>query len=137
VGFVIIVRTRVLDDIIKDFIKIHPNATVVNIGAGLDTTFSRVDNGSIHWCNLDLPEVIAFRKTFIQDSGRNNCIPVSVFDFCWFSKIKFDPIDGVLFLAAGIFYYFKEHEFKKLFRAMAEHFSGGKLVFDAESQPTL
>jgi O-methyltransferase involved in polyketide biosynthesis len=132
-GLCYIIRARVFDDIIRDFIKTHPNAAIVNIGAGLDTTFSRIDNGHIHWYNLDLPEATAFRKKFIADSDRNNCIPVSVFDFSWFSKINFDPADGALFLAAGVFYYFKEDEIKRLFCAMAENFPGAKLVFDAES----
>jgi O-methyltransferase involved in polyketide biosynthesis len=133
-GICYIVRARILDDIIKDFIKIHPNASIVNIGAGLDTTFSRIDNGSIHWYNLDLPEVIDFRKKFIQDSERNNCIPISVFDVSWFSKIKFNPVDGILLFAAGVFYYFKENELKDLFCTMADYFPNGKLVFDAESK---
>ena len=121
-GICYISRARILDDIIKDFIKIHPNASIVNIGAGLDTTFSRVDNGCIHWYNLDLPDVIDCRKKFIQDSERNNCIPISVFDVSWFSKIKFNPVDGILFFAAGVFYYFKENELKDLFCAMADYF---------------
>jgi O-methyltransferase involved in polyketide biosynthesis len=133
-GICYITRARILDDIIKDFIKIHPNASIVNIGAGLDTTFSRIDNGSIHWYNLDLPEVIEFRKKFIPDSERNNCLPVSVFDLSWFSNVRFDPADGILFFAAGVFYYFKENELKELFCTMAEHFPKGKLVFDAESK---
>ncbi len=59
-----ITRARKIDDTIKQFITKHPNATIVNIGSGLDTTFSRIDNGTIHWYNLDLPDAISFRKTF-------------------------------------------------------------------------
>jgi O-methyltransferase involved in polyketide biosynthesis len=132
-GICYIVRARVFDDIIKDFIKEHPNASIVNIGAGLDTTFSRIDNGSIYWHNLDLPEAIEFRKTLIPDSERNIAIPLSVFDFAWFDKIKFEPENGILFTAAGVFYYFKEHEIKQLFCAMSEQFPGGIMAFDAES----
>jgi O-methyltransferase involved in polyketide biosynthesis len=133
-GICYIVRARVLDDIIKKFIKEHPNASVVNIGSGLDTTFSRIDNGSIYWYNLDLPEVIEFRKTLIPDSERNIAIPISVFDFTWFKKIKFEPSNGILFIAAGVFYYFKESKIKELFSAMGEHFPNGMIVFDAESK---
>jgi O-methyltransferase involved in polyketide biosynthesis len=133
-GICYIARAHIFDDIIRDFIAAHPNASIVNIGAGLDTTFSRIDNGSIHWYNLDLPEVIEFRKQFIHDSDRNSCVPVSVFDVSWFSKIKFSPAEGILLFAAGVFYYFKENELKELFSAMAEYFPNGKLAFDAESK---
>jgi O-methyltransferase involved in polyketide biosynthesis len=78
--------------------------------------------------------VIEFRKKFIQDSERSCCLPLSVFDLSWFSKIKFNSEDGILFIATDVFYYFKENEVKSLFCAMAEHFPNGKLVFDAESK---
>ncbi|MGR5874773.1 class I SAM-dependent methyltransferase [Bacillus pacificus] len=67
-------RARKIDDTIKQFITKHPNATIVNIGSGLDTTFSRIDNGTIHWYNLDLPDAISFRKTLIEDTSRNTSI---------------------------------------------------------------
>jgi O-methyltransferase involved in polyketide biosynthesis len=133
-GICYIVRARVFDDFIKNFIKEHPNASVVNIGSGLDTTFSRIDNGSIYWYNLDLPEAIEFRRTLIPDSERNIAIPISVFDFTWFKKIKFEPEKGILFIAAGVFYFFREYEIKQLFSAMGEQFPNGIMVFDAESK---
>jgi O-methyltransferase involved in polyketide biosynthesis len=133
-GLCYIVRTRVFDDIIKIFIKEHPYASIVNIGSGLDTTFSRVDNGNIHWYNLDLPEATEFRRTLIPDSERNISVPISVFDFTWFEKVKFEAERGILFIAAGVFYYFKEDEIKRLFCAVCEQFPGGMIVFDAESK---
>jgi hypothetical protein len=40
---------------IGKYIERYPEATVINIGAGLDTTFSRVANGKMRWYDLDLP----------------------------------------------------------------------------------
>ncbi|WP_242273087.1 class I SAM-dependent methyltransferase [Bacillus cereus group sp. BfR-BA-01310] len=129
-----IARARKIDDTIKQFISKHPNATIVNIGAGLDTTFSRVDNGTIHWYNLDLPDAISFRKTLIDDSPRNISIAKSFFNTSWFDDVKYDPKDGILFISAGVFYYFKEEELKKIIVAMAKRFPEGELYFDAESK---
>ena len=42
-----VIRARRFDDAVKAFIADHPAAMVVNLGAGLDTTFSRVHNGNI------------------------------------------------------------------------------------------
>ncbi|MDR0733273.1 MAG: class I SAM-dependent methyltransferase, partial [Dysgonamonadaceae bacterium] len=70
-GLAYIVRGRKMDDVIKHFISEHPNATVVNIGAGFDTTFSRIDNGAIHWYDMDISEVIALRKKIIPEGARN------------------------------------------------------------------
>ena len=55
-----IARSIYFDKKIKDFIDVCPEATIVNIGCGLDTTFERVDNGKIHWYDLDLPDTIEF-----------------------------------------------------------------------------
>lgn len=91
-----ITRARKIDDTIKQFIIKHPNATIVNIGSGLDTTFSRIDNGTIHWYNLDLPDAISFRKTLIEDTPRNISIAKSLFDTSWFDDIKYNSNDGIL-----------------------------------------
>lgn len=48
-----------------------------------------------------------------------------------FEQIDFHPEDGIVFFASGVFYYFKKTDVEKLFTAMAEHFTGGKLIFDA------
>lgn len=133
-GICYIVRARRIEDTIRKFIQKHPCATVVNIGAGLDTTFSRVDNGRIRWYNLDLPDAIAFRQKFIPDSSRNTSIAKSLFDISWFDDVAFHPKDGILFISAGVFYYFKEEQLKEIFKAMAHRFPGGELYFDAESR---
>lgn len=44
-----IARSIYFDNKIKEFINLYPEATIVNIGCGLDTTFDRVDNGKIKW----------------------------------------------------------------------------------------
>ncbi|MED4224907.1 class I SAM-dependent methyltransferase [Neobacillus cucumis] len=133
-GISYIVRARKIDDRIRSFLKKHPRATIVNIGAGLDTTFSRVDNGTIHWYNLDLPDAIAFRKTLIADSPRNVSIAKSFFEVSWFEDVIFNEEDGILFISAGVFYYFKESQLREMFGKMAARFPGGELFFDAESK---
>jgi O-methyltransferase involved in polyketide biosynthesis len=60
-----VVRCLHIDRTIKQFLRTHPNATLVNIGYGLDTTFQRIDNGTLVWYDLDLPDVIALRKKLI------------------------------------------------------------------------
>ena len=133
-GISYIVRARKIDDTIRAFIHKHPRATIVNIGAGLDTTFSRVDNGTINWYNLDLPDAIAFRQTLIADTPRNSCIAKSFFDVSWFEDVMFKEEDGILLISAGVFYYFEESQLKGMFREMASRFPGGEIYFDAESK---
>jgi hypothetical protein len=61
---------------------------IVNIGTGLDTTFQRVDEGTVLWINIDLPDVFALRQKLIPDSGREMTIAKSVFDFTWIDDIS-------------------------------------------------
>ncbi|MDY0267239.1 MAG: class I SAM-dependent methyltransferase [Methanimicrococcus sp.] len=136
-GLCYIIRARKMDDKILEFIKKNPNATIVNIGCGLDTTFSRIDNGKIRWYNLDLPDAIEFRKTLIPDSDRNFSIPKSFLDQSWFEDIVFNQKNGILFLSAGVFYYFKEEDIQKVISAMSRRFPGGVLYFDAESKKAI
>ena len=49
----VIARTIVLDKMTKEFLKKHPETTVVNIACGLDTRCYRM-GGFAHWYNLDL-----------------------------------------------------------------------------------
>ncbi len=58
----VIARTIMLDHQLRDIIKRHPDTVVVNVGAGFDDRFTRMDNGSIRWFDLDLPDAIAARK---------------------------------------------------------------------------
>ena len=113
----------------KDYLKAHPKATIVNLGCGLDQTAENCDNGLCGIVNLDLPDVIEVRNRLLPDGGRVKNVAADLNDFSWFDKI--DAENGVCFLAAGVFYYFKTWDIKKLFPAMAKRFPGGRLVFDA------
>ncbi|MFN2299558.1 MAG: class I SAM-dependent methyltransferase [Anaerolineales bacterium] len=127
-----IMRSLCTDRVIAEFLRRHPRAAVVNIGCGLDTTFDRVDNGRVQWYDLDLPEVIELRKHFIRDSARRKFLPASFLEKDWRSRIC--PADKVLFIAAGVFYYFREEEIKGFLKDLADEFPGGEILFDASSR---
>ena len=116
---------------VEDYLKTHPDAAVVNLGCGLDTTFTRVDNGRCTGYNLDLPDVIEIRNELLPAGEREYNIACDLNDLTWFDKIDFDESRGAVFFAAGVFYYFKTEQLKAIFDAMAKHFKGGRLVFDS------
>ena len=127
-------RASTIEVIIKEYIQSNPQATIVNIGAGLDNTFNRVDNGSITWYNLDLPEAVRFRKKFLLDSDRNITIAKSVFDYSWIEDIKFDLKKGIFLFAVGVFPYFTHFQIEEIFRIFPEKFPRGEIIFDAVSK---
>ena len=121
----------------RAYLKAHPNACVVNLGCGLDTTFRQVDNGKAKGYNLDFPDTIAIRNKLLGTREREFNIACDLNDISWYDQIDFRPEDGIVFFASGVFYYFKMTDAEKLFAAMAEHFPGGKLVFDATKKKGL
>jgi O-methyltransferase involved in polyketide biosynthesis len=127
-----VARSLHTDKLAKEFIKQHPKATIVNLGCGLDTTFSRIDNGEITFYELDFPDVIELRKKFYEDSERHISIASSLHDTkAWFDKIK--VTDGLLFLAGGVFCYSSEEQMKKFFSTCADYFEECEFYFDCMS----
>lgn len=117
---------------VRDYLKSHPNAAVVNLGCGLDSTGRNCDNGSCKIYNLDFPDVIAVRNELLPAGEREENIPCDLNDTEWFSKI--DASGGAVFFASGVFYYFLTEQVKALVQGMAVAFSGGVLVFDAANR---
>ena len=116
----------------RDYLKNHPNATLVNLGCGLDQTAENVDNGLCRIVNIDLPDVIAVRNQLLPESERVRNLGSDLNDPSWMDTI--DAANGVCLMAAGVFYYFKMDDLKKLFPAMAKRFPGGRLVFDTANK---
>ena len=117
---------------VRDYLKDHPNAAVVNLGCGLDGTGRACDNGRCKIYNLDFPDVIAVRNELLPAGEREENIPCDLNDTAWFSKI--DASNGAIFFASGVFYYFLTEQVKALVLSMADAFPGGVLVFDAANR---
>lgn len=117
---------------IKDYLKAHPNAAVVNLGCGLDGTGRACDNGSCLIYNLDFPDVISVRNELLPAGEREKNLSCDLNDTAWFDKI--DASGGAIFFASGVFYYFLNEQVKALVCGMAKAFPGGVLVFDAANR---
>ena len=124
-----IARSLHIDHTIRTFIQQHPKATIVNLGCGLDTTFERVDNGTLSWYDLDLPDVIELRTPYIPEGPRREFIACSILDDRWMDHLKIT--DAVLFVAAGVLYYFGEAQVRTVLSKLADRFPGSELIFDA------
>jgi O-methyltransferase involved in polyketide biosynthesis len=113
---------------IRNYLFDYPQAAVVNLGCGLDDSFSKADNGHCHGYNIDLPEVIAIRNELLGTNERESDIACDLNDFSWMDHV--DGSKGAIFFAAGVFYYFRKEDVRRLFITMAERFPGAVVVFD-------
>lgn len=126
-------RAYHFDEAIKNYLNKHPNGKIVNLGAGLETAFFRIDNQKLTWFDLDLPEVISLREKLLPKSDRVYQIAKSIFDYTWINDIK-NHGDEFFFFAGGVFMYFTEAQIKSLFLEMARQFPGSELMFDILSK---
>lgn len=123
------VRTRLLDDAVRDFLGRNPHALVVNLGSGLDSRFHRLDNETVQWYELDLPEVITWRRQYFKEHARYRFISASVMDTSWFKAI--DRGDRpVLLIAEGLLMYFARHQVRSLLRHLVNAFPGAEMLLE-------
>ncbi len=129
---VVAIRTEILDREVKAFITKHPDGIIVNLGCGLDTRFFRLDNGMIHWYDLDLPETIMVKKQFFSETDHYKFIAKSVFDYSWTNDIP-RTNEPVLIIAEGLLMYFPEREIKELFKALVTAFPRAEMLLETVS----
>ena len=127
------VRTYNFDAAIRALIETHPDATIVNLGCGLDTTFQRVDNGRIFWYDLDFEDTIALRRRLLPEGDRNKLIPKSLFDRSWFADIRIRG-SKIFFMCAGVLAYLKEEDIRGLFLDLSREFPGSEMMFEIYSK---
>lgn len=127
-------RGEIFIDAAKKYIKEYPDAIIVSLGCGLDTSFYQIDNGQIRYVNIDFPEVISFREQLFETNEREMNLGMDAMDFTWMDKIGASPDDHVFFIAGGVFYYFKPEDVKKLIKTISERFMKGAIIFDYENE---
>ena len=135
-------RARMLQDAAKAYLKNHPNATIINLGCGLDLSFNEIDNGTCHFINMDLPDVISAREKIVECREREYNFAGSLMDFDWMKKIQATPYNvnvknGVYIICGGVLMYFHTEDMKKFFLALASAFPDGGICFDGENQKGL
>lgn len=122
------VRSHIFDERIRAFLAEYPNATIINLGEGLETQRYRIDAPQALWVSVDVPEAIAIRERFIAPDDQHLHIGKSALDTTWFDEV---PPHGPYFISAqGLFMYFKEAELAALVGALAMRFPGAILMFD-------
>jgi O-methyltransferase involved in polyketide biosynthesis len=124
----LIERSLVLDQLLRNFFNHHPDAQVLSLGSGLSTQFERLDNGRLHWVDVDLPEVADLRRTLFPPHPRRRLVTASVTEAGWTSKLG--DLRGPMFVVAeGLLMYLEQAQVLQVARDLAEVPRGGPVEF--------
>ncbi len=136
----VVARTIMMDKWLKGIIEKHPDAVVLNIGAGFDNRFSRVDNGKILWFDLDLPDSIAVRKKVFPEQERVTMIAGDALKDDWCQPVK-DAVakrnSKLVIIAEGLFMYFTMDQIKTLLEILKTNFPKKTTLFAEQNNKML
>jgi O-methyltransferase involved in polyketide biosynthesis len=126
---IIATRAATFDLLTNRYLADHPNATVLQVGCGMDSRIFRVNPpASVQWYDVDYPDVIDLRRQLFPERNDYHLIGAPLDDLRW--------LDGVprgqsgLLIAEGVLQYLSETEVKALLNAVVAHFPSGQLIFD-------
>lgn len=119
-------RARLIDARVADFLRAHPECTVLHLGCGLDNRAARVDPPpTARWIDVDYPDVIAVRERLYPGG---EVIGSSVTDPDWPLRVPADR--PTLVVAEGLTMYLPQAEGEALLRRLVDRFPSGEMVFD-------
>ncbi len=130
--FDVAVRTKRLDDIVRRFVARHPDAVVLDVGAGLDTRMFRVNPPpTVDWYDIDFPDVVALRKRVLPRPGNAHIVGADVTDPGWLDDIPADR--PAVIVADGVVPFLAHDDVVSLFNRLGSRFPNGELALNAYS----
>ena len=127
----VIARTIMLDRQLKEIIRKAPDTVIVNVGAGFDDRFSRVDNGRIAWFDLDLPDAVAARKNAFPERERVMMLAGNALESKWCRPVQ-EALAGrtakPVFIAEGLFMYLTLDQIRTFLEVLKTNFPKGGIL---------
>ncbi|MFI7004483.1 class I SAM-dependent methyltransferase [Nocardia sp. NPDC050175] len=124
-----VLRASIFDEYVRDFLREHPDGTVVDLGCGLSTRFDRLDNGRLRWFDLDVADTMTLRRRFFDDSDRYTMITGSLFDTDWHAQVRERP-GPIFLLSEAVMLYFPADQVHATLRQIAAAFPASPFAFD-------
>lgn len=124
-----VLRGMIFDGWVSEFLDANPGGTVVEIGAGLNTRFERLDNGTCHWVELDLPDSMELRRQFFEPTDRRAMVAGSVTDADWLDAVREHPAP-YFFVAEAVLPYVPREGCEAAIGFIRDQFPGSPVAFD-------
>ena len=127
-----IARHYIVETILRKQLYNDPKATIIQVGAGLDTRAFRMYGGS--WVEVDAPEVINYKESIIPSvECKNNLqrIPINFEKEQLSEKLhSFVGRKNVIVVVEGVWFYLSKEERNILLNTLATLFPTHKLICD-------
>ncbi len=122
-------RAKMLDERIRSFIAMHPDAVVVDLGAGLSSAVHRVaPPPAADWYSVDLPAVIKLRDALLPGREGSHSVAASVTKPDWVEAIPAGR--PTMLVADGLFAFLSEPQIIAVLRRSTEYFASGIIAFN-------
>jgi methyltransferase (TIGR00027 family) len=138
------IRTRAIDEMIKDLIAAEDVETILNLGAGLDTRPYRMAlPASLHWVEVDFPAILTYKASLLKHDQ-----PVCSLERIGLDlvnpnarRVLFDQINAsakrVLVLTEGVLSYLMEAQVASLAADLQQHSNFRWWLFELASPALL
>jgi O-methyltransferase involved in polyketide biosynthesis len=127
--FDIAVRAKRIDELVQGFVVRHPDAVVLDLGAGLDSRMFRVDPPqTVDWYDIDFPEVIALRPQLLAQPANVHNIGTDLADPNWLDNVATGR--PTVIVADGLVAFLTRDDFISLLNRLISHLPSGELALN-------
>ena len=128
--FDVAVRTKLMDQMVRDFVHREPRAVVLDLGAGLDCRCARVDPPpSVDWYDIDYPEVIDLRRKVLPHLANAHDVGADLTGPDWLRDIPGDRPASII--ADGLMLFLTQDDLVSILRRLTTHFPSGEVILNA------
>lgn len=127
-----VARHRIIDDLLRQELFVHPDLCVVIIGAGFDSRAFRLKGGA--WVELDEPQVIAYKNERLPAANCENELQRISIDFSTDSLAEklsaFSSRSPIAIVIEGVFLYLEEEAIGRLLQTLRRLLPRHQLICD-------
>lgn len=126
----VVARGHILDAAVNRFITAHPDASIINLGAGLCTRFERLKTKPAKWIDVDLPQVEPYWNAAFSTDTERQFIAASATDPDLWQRLGREISTPVMVIAEGLLMYLAEADVRMMFQDIAKHFSKAEILIE-------
>lgn len=129
-GVATVIRTRLIDDAVRSWLKGKKKPVIVELGAGLSTRYYRLQPQKAMWIEQDLGEALALRRKMDEETKMHWFLSGDFTEMSWLDRMpEVDPAQ-TLFIAEGVLMFADPQGVARLFKTLGEVYPGAAFIFD-------